>query len=100
MLRIVGKILIGLGAAGLVGATIWWYMFFEQMLGQSVKRASECFYSTTTECEIGNLIGKFGDVPAYTPAALWISLGVFNVGLIAFGFSSRRDSETAGEDDG
>ena len=100
MLRLMGKILIGLGAAGLVGATVWWYMFFEQMLGLSVNQASECFYSTTTQCEIGNLIGGFGDVSSYTPAALWVSLAVLVLGLIGFGFSPRNDPEAGSGDEG
>ena len=90
MLRLMGKVLVGLGAAGLVGATAWWYMFFEQMLGLSVKRASECFYTTTTECEIGVLIGGLGDVPAYTPAALWLSVAVLVLGVAVYGLSPRK----------
>jgi len=89
-IRKFGKILIGLGVFGFVAATAWWLLFFEPLLGVSVKDASACFYQTTVECEVGNLVGQIGDVPPYSPASLWISSVVFIVGILTYGLTARR----------
>lgn len=80
----------GAGAIGFIGATAWWYMFFEGLLGKSVKDASACFYQTTASCEVGNMIGTFGDVPTYSPLALWVSVGLFVVGGLIYGISGNK----------
>ncbi|MBT3659846.1 MAG: hypothetical protein HOB37_15260 [Rhodospirillaceae bacterium] len=86
----VGKwIMIG-GGIGFVIALAWWLLFFHQMLGDDVKAASECFYRTTVQCEIGNFVGSFFDTPPYEPALLWASAGTFVVGLLISVFTSRR----------
>ena len=89
-IRKFGKILVGLGVLGFVAATAWWYLFFEQLLGEKVKDASACFYQTTMECEVGNLVGQLGDIPPYSPASLWISSVVFAVGVLIYGLTARR----------
>ena len=82
MLRILGKLLIWLGAAGFCASTAWWYVFFEQVLGENVKRASECFYHTTAKCSVGHLLGTFGEIPSYSPVSMWVSVGVFSAGML------------------
>lgn len=87
MVRSIGKMLITVGGVGCVAALAWWLSFFHQMLGDDVKRASECFYRTTTECEIGNLVGLFMDVPPYEPALLWFSAATMVLGLLVYIFA-------------
>lgn len=97
--RFFGKFLMLIGAICFVGATAWWYLFFEELLGQSVKEASSCFYQTTASCEVGNVIGAFGDVPAYSPVALWVAVGLFVAGFLFYAFSDHQpdDSYTTDE---
>ncbi len=83
-----GKLFVWVGVLGFVLAVAWWYLFFEQMLGQNVNQARECFYYTSEACAAGNTIGEVGrtlgalaDIPAYSPAALWAAVGVFVLGL-------------------
>ena len=82
--------MIGLGALGFVAATAWWLLFFEPLLGESVKEASACFYQTTLECEVGNLVGQIGNVPPYSPESLWASAAAFIVGVLIYGLTARR----------
>jgi len=89
-LRNIGKLLMLAGIAGFIASTIWWYMFFEQMLGESVQEASECFYQTTVKCEVGNLVGQVGDVPPYSPASLWLSGVIFIAGVLLYGLIAKR----------
>ena len=79
-----GKLLMATGAAGFIAAVIWWYIFFEQMLGVDVKAASECFYRTTVQCEVGNFVGLFLDAPPYEPGLLWTSALVVLIGLLSY----------------
>ena len=89
MISRLGKWFLWLAALLLVGATAWWYAFFEQMLGESVKKASECFYYTTDLCTAGNAAGAFGsvvgmigDIPTYSPLAFWSAVTSLVVGLL------------------
>lgn len=82
IIRVIGKFLMACGVAFLVAAVAWWYLFFEQMLGENVKQASECFYFTTDSCSVGNLVGYFGDIPTYSPFAFWISVMTMALGLL------------------
>ena len=79
-----------LGIAGFIAATAWWLLFFEQMLGDNVKEASVCFYKTTTECEVGNMFGRIGDLPPYEPYSLYVSTALFVIGILIYGLSSKR----------
>ncbi len=89
-IRNLGKILMWFGALGFVGSTAWWYLFFEQLLGENVKEASKCFYKTTAQCEIGNLVGQVGNVLPYDPIALYLAFSVFIVGILVYGLSTSR----------
>jgi hypothetical protein len=83
MIRSIGRLMMVLGGAGCVTAVAWWMAFFYEMLGDNVKQASECFYMTTTECEIGNMVGSFlAELPPYDPVMLWASVGLAVVGLL------------------
>ncbi|MBT6093845.1 MAG: hypothetical protein HOH04_03115 [Rhodospirillaceae bacterium] len=90
MIRPFGKLLILFGLATFMAALAWWLAFFHQMLGDDVKRASECFYSTTLECEVGNMVGHFMDIPPYDPVALWISGVIFGMGLLIYAWAPHR----------
>jgi len=81
-IRAFGKFLMILGTGFLVAAVAWWYLFFEQMLGENVKQASECFYFTTDRCSLGQVVGFLGDIPTYSPFAFWIAVGTMTCGLI------------------
>jgi len=89
-IRTIGKLLAWLGVLTFIGATTWWYMFFEELLGESVKEASACFYHTTPSCEVGNLIGTFSDLPVYSPMALWAAVALFAVGGLIYGLSENK----------
>lgn len=81
-MRSLGKGLCVSGVLGGVGAVIWWYLFFEQILGESVKQASKCFYATPYACDLSKIMGVVGDYPTYSPWALYISVAVFSVGIL------------------
>ncbi len=86
------KGLIMAGVAAFIAAVIWWYLFFEQLLKEDVKRASSCFYQTTTECAVGStMISAFGDIPVYQPEILWLAAGLIGLGIMALGASSHRN---------
>jgi hypothetical protein len=68
---IIGRILLLAGLALLVGAVVWWYLFFEQILGDNVKQASDCFYYTTDLCSFGAAVGMVSDIPTYSPLPFW-----------------------------
>ena len=79
-----------MAAVGFVAALVWWLSFFHQMLGEDVKKASECFYSTTLECEIGNVIGGFMDIPPYDPVLLWASGVMLGAGVLIYALAPGR----------
>lgn len=93
VVRTAGKVSMGLGVAGFVGATTWWYRFFEPILGEEIKEASECFYQTTTKCEFGNLIGHLSDIPTYSPMALWVSVGLMVSGCLMYGLTIKQAAQ-------
>jgi len=64
----VGKTLLIVGLILLGAAIVWWYTFFEQVLGDRVKEASDCFYYTSNICSLGSVVG---DIPTYSPVAFW-----------------------------
>lgn len=68
---IVGRILLLVGLALLLGAVVWWYLFFEQILGDNVKQASDCFYYTTDLCSFGAAVGMVSKIPTYSPLPFW-----------------------------
>lgn len=79
-----GKILLVLGTLALVGATVWWYLFFEQALGDEVTQAKECFYYTTDLCRLGSgAVGAFSEIPPYEPAAFWAAVVLAAAGAVA-----------------
>lgn len=89
MIRL-GKWLLVFAVLVFVAATAWWYVFFEQMLGENVKQASECFYFESDLCAIGNLAGRLGEIPPYTPFAFWGAVGLFGMGLLAIILGPRH----------
>ena len=78
---IVGRILLVVGLALLVGAVVWWYLFFEQILGGDVKQASDCFYYTTDLCSFGAAVDMVSDIPTYSPLPFWASAVAMVSGL-------------------
>ncbi len=86
-----GKALMALGGVLFIAATAWWYVFFESMLGDDVKAASACFYRTTESCALGNVVGLFGDVPAYSPWALWAAVLTAAAGVVIYAAAPRRN---------
>lgn len=86
MLRQLGKGLILAGFASFVASVAWWYLFYAQLLKEDVKTASACFYQTTTDCAIGNVvISALGDIPVYSPDLLWLAGGLVGLGIILIG---------------
>jgi hypothetical protein len=87
MIRMFGRILMITGIAGFAGAVGWWFMFFHQMLGDNVKQASECFYSTTLQCAVADAVGSVLDIPPYDPQLLWGAAAVSAVGFLLHAFA-------------
>lgn len=85
-----GKALLALALLVLVAAVAWWYVFFEQIFGQDVKQASECFYYTTDACAMGNLVGMVGDIPTYSPLPFWSAVALFALGIVMIAAAPRR----------
>ncbi len=89
-MAIIAKTLMTLGVMMFIGAVAWWYVFFEQFLGQDVKDASECFYYTTEICRFGEVAGMVSDIPVYSPVLLWVAAGIFIVGLLLMALTPLR----------
>ncbi len=87
MIRSIGKMMITVGGVGFLAALVWWFSFFHQMLGKDVKRASECFYSTTVECSLADAVGLFMDVPPYQPGLLWFAGATIALGFLVAVFA-------------
>ena len=87
-----GKTLIVMGVALLAVAVAWWYLFFEQIFGPTVKKASECFYYTTEICSLGEVLGIVSKIPAYSPMSFWAAIAALTTGvaLLAFAPSKKR----------
>jgi len=93
-LQQLGKALIMAGFLSFFASIVWWYMFFEQLLAEDVKRASKCFYQTTTDCAISNaVISTLGDIPVYSPDLLWLATGLAGLGIILLGMKSGDNRE-------
>jgi len=86
----VGKTLLIVGLILLGTAIVWWYSFFEQILGDRVKEASDCFYYTSDICSLGNVVGVVGDIPTYSPVAFWAAAVAMTVGVACIAFAPRR----------
>lgn len=85
-----GKTLIVLAFGLLAGAVAWWYLFFEQVLGKDVKKASECFYYTSELCSLGEIVGTVGHIPTYSPVPFWASVAAFVTGIALLSFAPRK----------
>lgn len=86
----IGKTLIVLGFGLLAGAVAWWYLFFEQIFGDDVKEASECFYYTTDICSLGEVVGVVGNIPTYSPVPFWASIVALAAGIALLAFAPRK----------
>lgn len=79
----IGKGLLALGALVFCGAVAWWYLFYEQVLGENVQMARDCFYHTTDTCAVGNLVLEYtGNIPPYDPMVLWVAGILAVVGVL------------------
>jgi len=79
--RRTARLLMAAGVVAFILATAWWYVFYEQMLGHSVKQASECFYYETMACGAAQSVDVLFDVPGYSPLALYSAIGLFVLGM-------------------
>ena len=89
-----GRVCILAGFAGFVSATLWWYLFYSDVLRTDVKLASECFYYTTLGCAAENFLGSWiSDFSVYRPEFLWASivLIVIGLGLIASQYTDESN---------
>ena len=84
-----GKALLALGGVLFIAATAGWYVFFESMLGDDVKVANPGFYRTTESCALGNVVGLFSDVPAYSPWAFWAAVLTTATGIVIYAAAPR-----------
>lgn len=84
MIRGLGKLLMVLGSAAFATALAWWIVYYHELLGDNMKQASACFYSSPIECDVGSLAGFFVDVPVYDPVLLWVAAGLGGVGLVVY----------------
>jgi hypothetical protein len=88
-MSLLGKVLLGAGCVLFVCAVGWWYLFFEQFLGEDVKDASSCFYVTSDVCSLAEYAAIMSDIPAYSPWALWAAASAVIVGVFILAFSPR-----------
>ncbi len=92
MVQRFGKGLVLAGFAVFMFAVVWWYLFYAQLLDQDVKRASECFYTTTQDCAVGNLVVTvMGDIAVYDPQVLWLAAGLAIAGIVLLVSGSAGD---------
>ncbi len=85
-----GKTLFILGVGLLAGAVAWWYLFFEQVFGEDVKKASACFYYTTDICSLGDVVGAVGRIPTYSPLSFWAAIAALAAGIALLALSPRK----------
>jgi len=76
-----GNLLVVLGLVACIIATIWWIVFFYDILGEDFQIARECFYTTTNLCSLKASAALFSDIPEYTPKLLWAGAAMFVLGL-------------------
>jgi len=86
-----GRTLIGIGIAGLVGSLLWWLIFFSRVSrafggkASDLGNALQCLVSNSGPCGfiagIASAAGEF----AYQPAFFWISAVVLMIGLVVTG---------------
>jgi hypothetical protein len=86
-----GRILIGIGVAGLIGSFLWWLIFFARVnkafggKASDLGNALQCLVSNSGPCGfITGIAGAAGEF-AYQPAFFWISAVVLVVGLVVAG---------------
>ncbi len=89
-MTLLGKLLLGVGAALFVAAVGWWYMFYEQFFGQDVKQASTCFYVTSDVCALGEYAAIVSDIPVYSPWILWVAAASLLFGVLLLGFAPLK----------
>ncbi len=88
-IRRIAILLISLGSAGFVAAVAWWFLFFEQMLGTDVKTASQCFYRTTLECQVGNFVGLLMEISPYEPIFMWATIAAMISGFLVYALTPK-----------
>ena len=76
-----GNFLIILGIAICAAATVWWIVFFYDILGDEFQVARECFYMNTNLCALKSSASLFSDIPVYSPKLLWAGCAAFVIGL-------------------
>jgi hypothetical protein len=89
-MAVVGRILLVVALVLLVGAVVWWYLFFEQILGENVKQASDCFYYTTDLCSFGAALGMVSDIPTYSPLPFWGAVVAMISGLAMIAGAGKK----------
>jgi hypothetical protein len=85
-----GKTLMIVGIGLFAGAVAWWYLFFEQVFGEDVKKASECFYYTTKICSLGEVVGVVGQIPPYSPVSFWAAVVALGAGVALLALAPRK----------
>jgi hypothetical protein len=85
-----------LGGIVVVGAIVWWSLFFTQVADVTgdkpeliYQKTFMCIVYTTSPCAIVYGIAQLAGYTAYTPLAAWIGLGLL---VASRGFGGRRRS--------
>ncbi len=96
-----GRALIGIGIAGLIGSFLWWLIFFSKVSKAFGGKASDlgqvlqCLVSSSGPCGfITGIAGAAGEL-AYHPVYFWLSAVVLVTGLVVAGSAGTPASATA-----
>jgi putative oxidoreductase len=84
--RNLGRTIVFLGLAALIGSMAWWAVYYHLVigaLGQNpvLMHPMGCLLWTSDLCEQAKAAAKVANVPAYNPLALWVSIAILVIGL-------------------
>ena len=86
-----GNILMVFGAALLIGALIWWFMFYSSVVREigkatggegSVFDVVGCLYSSSGVCSLVSTVAVLAGKTAYEPMLFWFGLAGLILGVV------------------
>jgi len=86
-----------LGIVTVVGAVIWWFIFWTMVLDDSriaMIEASQCLVSSSGDCSFINTMAYMRGIIPYNPMVFWIGVVLIVVGWIIMKFSSNDAGST------
>lgn len=87
--RLLGRLLVLLGALGLIAAVIWWRQFYQQVAAVIGANGSalpiECLFRSSGDCGLASGAASLLGGTPYSPFLLWLSGALVAVGLVMWG---------------